>query len=140
MIVADCFASCIQRSAPSAEVDAGTEAIQQWLQPIRALAVANLRSSSSYAREDNPAKSLRTLVEQNVAAQVSNVAGSSVIQNAWRKGKKVTVHGELVLKLSVIICPKLIPCYSCTSGWVYDISTGKIEDLKVSEGSEVDAQ
>lgn len=111
------LASAHDRSAPSAEVDAGTEAIQQWLQPIRALAVANLRSSSSHAREDDAAKSLRTLVEQNVAAQVSNVAGSSVIQNAWRKGKKVTVHG-----------------------WVYDIATGKIEDLKVSEGSEVDAQ
>lgn len=27
-----------------------------------------------------------------------------------------------------------IPCHA---GWVYDISTGKIEDLKVSEGTNV---
>ena len=40
-------------------------------------------------------KELSHLVEQNVCAQVSNVANSSVLQKAWRDGKDVTVHGEL---------------------------------------------
>lgn len=108
------IASAKNRAAHDEEIDQGSEAIQQWLGPIRALAVANLRTSKIHVKEDdNPDKECRTLVEQNVCAQVSNVASSSVIQKAWRQGKKVTVHG-----------------------WVYDIATGRIEDLKVSEGSE----
>lgn len=76
------------------------EAIQQWLSPIRALAVANMRSSKNgheghaHPEGEEEAKSFRHLVEQNVCAQVSNVASSSVIKNAWKAGKKITVHGK----------------------------------------------
>ncbi|KAK9894817.1 carbonic anhydrase [Cystobasidium minutum MCA 4210] len=108
------LASAKERQAQTDVTDEGTEAIQNWLSPIRALAVANLRTSSSFAAETDPAKAMRTLVEQNVCAQVSNVSSCPVVKNAWRRGQNLTVHG-----------------------WVYDISTGKIEDLSVSEGTNV---
>lgn len=74
--------------------DEGTEAISNWLSPIRALAVANLRTSSSFAAEKDQSKAMRTLVEQNVCSQVSNVASCPVVKNAWRAGKDLTVHGQ----------------------------------------------
>ncbi|KAL7003964.1 hypothetical protein EMMF5_006492 [Cystobasidiomycetes sp. EMM_F5] len=111
------LASAKDRTAASAvdTVDEGSQAIQQWLSPIRALAVSNIRAtqSSPAGEVDAPsdASALRTLVTQNVCAQVSNVASSSVLQTAWRSGRSIAVHG-----------------------WVYDIATGKLEDLKVTEG------
>lgn len=108
------LASAKDRQAATEATDEGSEAISNWLSPIRALAVANLRTSSSFAAETDQSKAMRTLVEQNVCAQVSNVASCPVVKKAWRAGKDLTVHG-----------------------WVYDISTGKIEDLRVSEGTNV---
>jgi carbonic anhydrase len=108
------------------------------LTPIRALAVANLRTSSTFAAEADPAKTLRTLVEQNVCAQVSNVASSSVVKNAWRQGKTLTVHGkQLDWKLQYKEVCTNHACPGHLLGWVYDIASGKIEDLKVSEGSAI---
>jgi len=46
------------------------------------------------------------LVELNVLHQVMNVCHTTIVQNAWAEGKKLTVHG-----------------------WVFDISTGLIKDL-----------
>lgn len=37
---------------------------------------------------------MRTLVEQNVCAQVSNVSSCPVVKNAWRRGQNLTVHGK----------------------------------------------
>jgi carbonic anhydrase len=48
------------------------------------------------------------LCELNVMKQVRNVAKTSILQNAWRTGKKVTVHG-----------------------WIYDLKDGLIRDLNV---------
>lgn len=48
------------------------------------------------------------LCELNVIHQVRNVAKTSILQNAWRKGLNVTVHG-----------------------WVYDLKDGLLRDLKV---------
>ena len=48
------------------------------------------------------------LCELNVMAQVRNVAKTSIVQNAWRRGKKLTVHG-----------------------WVYRLSDGILHDLNV---------
>lgn len=93
------LASAKDRTAASAvdTVDEGSQAIQQWLSPIRALAVSNIRAtqSSPAGEVDAPsdASALRTLVTQNVCAQVSNVASSSVLQTAWRSGRSIAVHG-----------------------------------------------
>jgi carbonic anhydrase len=49
------------------------------------------------------------LCEMNVIEQVGNVALSNVMQDAWHRGQKVTVHG-----------------------WCYGLKDGLVNDLKVS--------
>lgn len=51
------------------------------------------------------------LCEINVIEQVGNVALSTVLQDAWERGQKVTVHG-----------------------WVYGLRDGLLKDLQVSMG------
>jgi carbonic anhydrase len=45
----------------------------------------------------------------NVIEQVGNVALSNVMQDAWGRGQKITVHG-----------------------WIYDVADGLVKDLGVS--------
>src|SRR6201996_1542748 len=49
------------------------------------------------------------LVELNVVENVYNLCKTSIVQNAWKSGQDLSVHG-----------------------WVYSISTGKITDMKIS--------
>jgi carbonic anhydrase len=49
------------------------------------------------------------LVELNVTEQVYNLCKTSIIQNAWREREDLEIHG-----------------------WVIDISTGFVKDLKIS--------
>lgn len=51
----------------------------------------------------------RRFVEVNVQEQVFDLSKTSIVQNAWRDGKELGVHG-----------------------WVYDIKNGLIQDLKVT--------
>ena len=46
------------------------------------------------------------LVELNVIQQVMNVCHTTIVQNAWRRGQPLWVHG-----------------------WVYDLATGTLKDL-----------
>ncbi|KAH9806994.1 carbonic anhydrase [Melampsora americana] len=55
---------------------------------------------------------LSWLVSENVKRQVSNVSNHSILRNAWFKGKSVTVHG-----------------------WIYDIGSGKLNDLGISRST-----
>ena len=48
------------------------------------------------------------LCELNVVEQVANVCYTSIVQNAWKSGQPVTVHG-----------------------WIYDIGDGVLKDLDV---------
>ena len=50
-----------------------------------------------------------TLCEMNVIEQVGNVATSTVMQDAWNRGQKVSVHG-----------------------WIYSVSDGLAKDLDVT--------
>lgn len=52
---------------------------------------------------------LDRLCELNVAEQVLNVCGTTILRDAWRRGRRVTVHG-----------------------WIYDIADGLLKDLDVS--------
>lgn len=52
------------------------------------------------------------LVELNVIEGVFNVTKTSIVQNRWSNGKKLSIHG-----------------------WVYSLKTGLISDLKVSSDS-----
>jgi carbonic anhydrase len=49
------------------------------------------------------------LCEMNVIEQVGNVALSNVMQDAWARGQKISVHG-----------------------WVYGLQDGLVKDLQVT--------
>ena len=49
------------------------------------------------------------LVELNVIEQVVNVARTTVVQDAWSRGQKLSLHG-----------------------WVYGLSDGLLKDLHIS--------
>ena len=82
--------------------------LNRWLEPLTLLA-----HSLQLGGTDD--KALATLVEENVKAQVTNLAHTETITNAWtkgtRKGQKVVIHG-----------------------WVYDLGTGLLKDLGISRG------
>ncbi|KAF9475293.1 carbonic anhydrase, partial [Pholiota conissans] len=61
-------------------------------------------------------RALLRLVEANVKAQVTNLASTDIIKEAWKKYKT----GE---KCAVYI-----------HGWVYDLETRKIRDLRITRG------
>lgn len=58
---------------------------------------------------DDYTQRLRRFVELNVVEQVRDLSKTPTIQNAWRKGQQLYIHG-----------------------WVYDIHNGLIKDLEVS--------
>jgi len=55
----------------------------------------------------DPQEKWNRLVELNAIYQVMNVCHTTIVQNAWAQGQKLAVHG-----------------------WIYDISTGLLKDLK----------
>lgn len=57
----------------------------------------------------DPAVKANRFVELNVIEQVCDLSKTSIIQNAWRKKKRLELHG-----------------------WVYDIKNGLIKDLNIS--------
>lgn len=101
-VKAAAFSAADKSSQSPADRDEGTEAIVQVLEPLRNIALGLMRESGSDTVDHVK------LVEANVAAQVNNVAGCSVIKKAWEQGKDITVDG-----------------------WVYEVGTGKLRDLDV---------
>ena len=85
-----------------------------WLRHVRDvydMHRAQLKDSES---ED---KKNRLLTEFNVVAQVRNLASTTVVQEAWRRGSDLTVHG-----------------------WIYDVEDALLHDLDVSIGRESNIQ
>lgn len=80
--------------------------IDNWLRHIKD--VYRLHSNE-LDRISDPEQKLNRLVELNVVEQVYNLCKTSIIQNAWKQRSDLEVHG-----------------------WVIDISTGLLKDLKVS--------
>ena len=80
--------------------------IDNWLRHIKD--VYRIHASELDAIEDTGKRSDR-LVELNVIEGVYNLCKTTIVQNAWRNGQDLSVHG-----------------------WVYALSTGIIKDLKVS--------
>lgn len=82
--------------------------LNRWLESLTLLAY-NLQLP------DSGKKSLEIVVEENVIAQVKNLAETETIVKAWSQGtpkrQKVFIHG-----------------------WVYDLSTGLLRDLGISRG------
>ncbi|WCT13054.1 carbonate dehydratase [Mucilaginibacter jinjuensis] len=80
--------------------------IDNWLRNIKD--VYRLHSHELDRITDEPAK-LNRLVELNVIEQVYNLCKTTIVQNAWGNGQNLEVHG-----------------------WVIDLGTGLVKDLKVS--------
>jgi carbonic anhydrase len=80
--------------------------IDNWLRHIKD--VYRLHSNELDRITDDELR-LSRLVELNVVEQVYNLCKTSIIQNAWKDRTDLVVHG-----------------------WVIDISTGLLKDLKVS--------
>ena len=77
--------------------------INNWLLHIRDLWYKH----SSLLGELEPEQRLDVLCEINVIEQVYNLGHSTIMQSAWKRGKKVKVHG-----------------------WVYGIQDGRLHDLE----------
>ena len=77
--------------------------IDNWLRHIRDVYMANRAELDATAE---PLARANRLCELNVAAQVANVCHTTIVQDAWRRGQSLTVHG-----------------------WIYDIKDGLLRDL-----------
>ncbi len=77
--------------------------IDNWLRHIRDVYLWNRDELNAIA--DITARTNR-LAELNVEAQVANVCHTTIIQDAWRRGQVVTVHG-----------------------WIYSLSDGLLREL-----------
>lgn len=80
--------------------------IDNWLRHIKD--VYRLHETELNAIEDFDARFNR-FVELNVIEQVHDLAKTSIVQNAWKSGQELHIHG-----------------------WVYTISTGLVKDLGVN--------
>jgi len=83
-----------------------------WLSHVHDVATRNymrLTHLCGEARED-------TLCEMNVIEQVSHVAESSVVQDAWARGQRLSIHG-----------------------WCYGLKDGLVRDLQVTLSRAEDA-
>src|SRR5690606_11675340 len=67
--------------------------IDKWLSDI--IAVYRLHAEEIDAIS-NPEKKADRLVELNVEEQVFNLCTSSIVQNAWKNGQPLAVHGMVI--------------------------------------------
>jgi len=79
--------------------------INNWLLHIRDIWYKH----SSLLGELSPDQRLNKLCELNVVEQIYNLGHSTVMQSAWKRGQKVSLHG-----------------------WVYGIQDGRLRDLEVT--------
>jgi carbonic anhydrase len=77
--------------------------IDNWLRHIRDVYMAN---RAELDRIPDPAARQDRMCELNVAAQVANVCHTTIVQDAWRRGQPLAVHG-----------------------WIYDLRDGLLRDL-----------
>jgi carbonic anhydrase len=80
--------------------------IDHWLRHIKDIVHHHRLALQACATEE---ARINRLCELNVMSQVQNAAGTSIVQNAWRRGQSLTVHG-----------------------WVYDLHDGLLRDLECS--------
>lgn len=77
--------------------------VDNWLRHLRDVYFREKEELDSLSAPEERSK---RFIELNVLYQVMNVCHTTIVQNAWAKGKKLSIHG-----------------------WVYDISTGLLKDL-----------
>jgi carbonic anhydrase len=77
--------------------------IDNWLRHIRDVHLWHREELAAIA---DPNARANRLAELNVEAQVANVCHTTIVQDAWRRGQSLTIHG-----------------------WIYALSDGLIRDL-----------
>lgn len=77
--------------------------IDNWLRHIRDI---QQRRAGELLRFSTVEEKVNRLCELNVIEQVKNVGNTTIVQKAWQKNRKVTIHG-----------------------WIYAISDGLLKDL-----------
>jgi carbonic anhydrase len=77
--------------------------VDNWLRHVRDVHLWNREELNAIA---DPEKRANRLVELNVEVQVANVCHTTIVQDAWRRGQKLSVHG-----------------------WIYSLSDGLLRDL-----------
>lgn len=102
------------QSAPNPPADAGEAALVKWITPIKKLAQQELKKQQNGGKAVNGHAieefNLLKLIKINVESQVKNVVQHEIIQKAWARGQNLSVHG-----------------------WVYHLSTGRVEDLGLTQ-------
>lgn len=83
--------------------------VDHWVDPIRQTARKYQHELDAIA---DPHARLNRLCELNVIQQVRNVASNVIVQTAWERGQKISVHG-----------------------WVYSLADGLVRDLDVTTRS-----
>lgn len=87
--------------------------IDNWLRHIKDVS----RFNADKLKGLNHAEHFDRLCELNVVEQVTNVCNSTIVQNAWKNGADLTVHG-----------------------WVYSIENGVLKDLSSSYSSNAELE
>jgi carbonic anhydrase len=77
--------------------------VENWLRHVQDVAH---KHNDALAKLFDDSSRLRRLCELNVIEQVHNLAKTTVVQDAWRRGQPLTLHG-----------------------WIYDIGDGLLKDL-----------
>jgi len=77
--------------------------IDNWLRHVRDVHLWNRDELNAIP---DPEARTNRLAELNVEAQVANVCHTSIVQDAWRRGQQVSVHG-----------------------WIYSLADGLLRDL-----------
>ena len=83
--------------------------IDNWLRHIRDVHLWNREELSAIESFDDRAN---RLAELNVEAQVANVCHTTIVQDAWKRGQALTMHG-----------------------WIYSLKDGLLRDLGVNVAS-----
>ena len=80
--------------------------IDNWLRHVQDV----MRNhQSELAAIDDDSRRLDLLCQLNVAEQVLNVSKTTIVQNAWKRGQQLAIHG-----------------------WIYGIGDGLLRDLNIS--------
>ena len=79
--------------------------VDNWLRHVSDVHLRHRQRLNHLSQEDMES----VLCEMNVIEQVGNVALSNVMQDAWGRGQKISVHG-----------------------WVYGLTDGLVKDLRVT--------
>ena len=109
---------------PQAQVPASTPLIR-WLTPLTALASHPSFDPATCTRE----AALHGIVEANVRAQVANIVNTSVMSGAWEAWRAQQKDGQ---RQEGVDEKKKVYVH----GWVYNLESGRLRDLGVSEGPE----